>query len=685
MKTQVSVPVYEDGGKQIPKVSVIIPVHNVELYLEECLQSVIRQTLQDIEIICVDDGSTDGSADILKKYADCDSRISVTTQVKGGVSSARNTGVGTACGKYLYFLDSDDYIEEDTLEFLYSEAERKNLDLLFFDGRMFNDSDLQEFPEKEDYCRRKNSYDSVYSGQELFCAMRKNDDYKPMVWLMFISRDFYNKKRLHFREGIIHEDVIFAVSCTMQAEKASHCGKNFYHYRQRKSSITTSAYTFANVHGRLAGIIALSSMTDYYGWNEEVQKEMLRSTRWFETEIKRIYASLTDEEKKKKETLSPLETVFFEKIISEPRKIEYVKQECSDCKKEQAECPDCKKSREKYIRCKKERDKYRKQCKKYRREIKALRNSASFRVGRMITWLPLLVLRFFRYLSANGIRGTLKRILNNQNGNKNIPENKMGCSERKHKPELIVSLTSYPARINTVHKTIGTILQQTERPDRVILWLAKEQFPKRERELPEELLSLKKCGLTIGWCHDIKSYKKLIPTLKKYPEAIIVTTDDDVYYDKDWLEKLYKSYLKQPGYIHCHRSTKFRIEEGRYKYKAIEKYDRPTYLHKLVGIGGVLYPPHSLHPDILREDLFTEYAKTNDDLWFWFMAIRNGYRILVVDGNNPQPTYIEGSQEVGLTKINDQGPKRFDTDLQYLLDHYPDADEKLKEDYEMFK
>ena len=67
------------------------------------------------------------------------------------------------------------------------------------------------------------------------------------------------------------------------------------------------------------------------------------------------------------------------------------------------------------------------------------------------------------------------------------------------------------------------------------------------------------------------------------------------------------------------------------------------------------------------------------------MAIRNGYRILVVDGNNPQPTYIEGSQEVGLTKINDQGPKRFDTDLQCLLDHYPDADEKLKEDYEMFK
>ena len=103
-----------------------------------------------------------------------------------------------------------------------------------------------------------------------------------------------------------------------------------------------------------------------------------------------------------------------------------------------------------------------------------------------------------------------------------------GCSPVKHSPELIVSLTSYPTRIGTVHKTIETILCQTERPDRIILWLAPEQFPKAALGLPRKLKRLTKYGLEIQWYHDIKSYKKLIPALHQYPDAIIVTADDNV-------------------------------------------------------------------------------------------------------------------------------------------------------------
>lgn len=106
-------------------------------------------------------------------------------------------------------------------------------------------------------------------------------------------------------------------------------------------------------------------------------------------------------------------------------------------------------------------------------------------------------------------------------------------------PELIVSLTSFPPRIKTVHKTIETLQDQTYQADRIILWLAEEEFPEKEKELPRELLALRDKGLEIRWCNNIYSYKKLVPTIKLYPNAIIVTADDDLYYSNEWLKRLY--------------------------------------------------------------------------------------------------------------------------------------------------
>jgi glycosyltransferase involved in cell wall biosynthesis len=99
----------------MPKVSVIIPVYNVEAYLRQCLDSVVNQTLKDIEMICVDDGSTDSSAEILKEYAKKDERIRVLTQSNSGAGAARNAGLVSAKGKWLYFLDGDDFIDEHCL------------------------------------------------------------------------------------------------------------------------------------------------------------------------------------------------------------------------------------------------------------------------------------------------------------------------------------------------------------------------------------------------------------------------------------------------------------------------------------------------------------------------------------------------------------------------------------------
>ena len=127
----------------MPKVSVIIPVYNVEKYLGECLDSVLRQTLEDIEIICVDDGSTDGSAKMLAEYAAKDPRIRIITQANAGLSAARNVGMDAATGKYIYFLDSDDYIKDDAMEKCFSICERDGLDQLVFNSEcLFEDESM---------------------------------------------------------------------------------------------------------------------------------------------------------------------------------------------------------------------------------------------------------------------------------------------------------------------------------------------------------------------------------------------------------------------------------------------------------------------------------------------------------------------------------------------------------------
>lgn len=260
---------------------------------------------------------------------------------------------------------------------------------------------------------------------------------------------------------------------------------------------------------------------------------------------------------------------------------------------------------------------------------------------------------------------------------------KSGLTDIKRNPQIIVSLTSFPDRIPFIYKTISSLLNQTLKPDMVILWLAKEQFPQLENELPAELLELKKYGLTIKWCNNIRSYKKLVPAIKEYPNDIIITVDDDIYYDKTLIELLYKSYEKEPEYIHCHRCTKIFYKNGKIKAKGGGKkfYKYPSYANKLVGVGGVLYPPNSLYCDITNENLFMELAPTNDDIWFWLMAVLNNKKIKVIKNNIPEPAEIdETMQGPCLTQINDHGDNLFYKQLDNILNHYEGLEDKIKSD-----
>lgn len=261
--------------------------------------------------------------------------------------------------------------------------------------------------------------------------------------------------------------------------------------------------------------------------------------------------------------------------------------------------------------------------------------------------------------------------------------NYSGISSVIRKVPLIVSLTTYPARIEYIHVVIESLLMQSTKPDKIILWLASEQFPEKEGRLPQNIMELKKYGLSIEWCNDIRSYKKLIPTLKKYPDAVVITADDDMYYHPRMVERLYNAYLKDPNYIHCHRITKFYKSDGEFKTipGGYDTYHHPSFLHKLTGGSGACYPPHTLPKDITDESLFMSLAPTNDDIWFWLMGVLAGLRCNVVKGSFPALYFVEGSQVEALNYINDKGEKLFWKQFDNVLSHYPEIKETLEKEW----
>lgn len=265
-------------------------------------------------------------------------------------------------------------------------------------------------------------------------------------------------------------------------------------------------------------------------------------------------------------------------------------------------------------------------------------------------------------------------------------KNKNCLNHQARNEQLVVSLTSFPDRIGIVHKTVRSILNQERiKPDKVELWLASEQFKNGERDLPTALLDLKKYGLEIRWYHDIRSFKKLIPTLKEHSDSIIVTADDDVFYERDWLTRLFCGYEQNKHNIYCHKATKFYLDEdGNYRATGGGKYyyKEGSFLNKLVGVGGVLYPPGSLNTEVLNEVVFQELAPTNDDIWFWFMAILNKTKVSVVAGNTPKPIEIYERRKSGkLTNINDSGENLFWVQFNNLINRYPEVDSMLRNEF----
>jgi glycosyltransferase involved in cell wall biosynthesis len=259
-----------------PKVSVIVPVYNTEKYLPACLDSIINQTFKDIEIICINDGSTDNSAQILKKYAEKDSRIRVYNQKNQGPSAARNNGIKHSKGKYIQFVDSDDQLELNTIKILYKKAEENNLDMVMFNikPRLVDKKHKERYENYIKYYKRNKTYPEILSGQEMFYKMKKNSDYLPSPVIYMTKVDLIKKNNITFYEGIIHEDNLFTIQLIFKANRVQHINKEFYIRNVRDDSIMTKNVSIAKTKGLFVCIMELLKFSKTLKLPIEIKKAL---------------------------------------------------------------------------------------------------------------------------------------------------------------------------------------------------------------------------------------------------------------------------------------------------------------------------------------------------------------------------------------------------------------------------
>ena len=228
------------------KISIILPIYNVAPYLDEAFQSLLSQTLPDIEIIAVNDGSTDNCQEIINRYAAQDNRIIAIQQENQGLSMARNVALPYVKGKYIYMMDSDDVLScPEALQICYEYAERNQSDFIFFDGERFIDN--------VSHCHSSitRTYlvdeNKKYEGAFLLNLMLDTRKHNSVVWLLLINHNYLNRLKLKFYPGIIHEDELFTTILTLSSNNIYCLKRSFIKHRVRSSSIMGLQYTKRNL------------------------------------------------------------------------------------------------------------------------------------------------------------------------------------------------------------------------------------------------------------------------------------------------------------------------------------------------------------------------------------------------------------------------------------------------------
>ena len=274
----------------------------------------------------------------------------------------------------------------------------------------------------------------------------------------------------------------------------------------------------------------------------------------------------------------------------------------------------------------------------------------------------------------------LTKLENKSIREENLPDNPLNTETREKK--IIATLTTYPARINCVHLAIKSIMLQTYKPDRIILWLADSQFP--DRKLPEELTELEEYGLEILWMHDLHSNKKFFyPVLNQQKDELVITFDDDIIYSKKTIERLINKHNEYPECMVCERAQAYDstnpYQPGRWITISDKGVKAPSYSLNPSPGGGCLIPYGLFWKDVCDEEKINTLAHHHDDVWFMFMCVQNGSKIIKTRKFHKTFSVITDSQIEQIAMDNVQNNSNLQV-VENLSKVYPDAWERITTD-----
>lgn len=231
----------------MPLISFVIPVYNVEKYLCQCVESILSQSFEEFEIILVNDGSKDRSGDICDEYALKDKRVKVIHKPNGGLSDARNAGVPAAVGEYIIFIDSDDYIKENTLSVIAERLLSTKADVIFLESvKVFSDGTEKSLGSGFTHA----AFDGV-TGKAALEAISKLPKFPAAAWGKAVRREIIVNNGLRFEKGLLSEDLDYAIGLFLASDKYDYCDIPFYCYRKGRSDSITANIGDKNVESQL--------------------------------------------------------------------------------------------------------------------------------------------------------------------------------------------------------------------------------------------------------------------------------------------------------------------------------------------------------------------------------------------------------------------------------------------------
>lgn len=554
----------KSGRMRIPKISIIMPVYNAERSLAETISLIQKQTLEDFEVICVDDGSTDGSFAVLQKACESDGRFVALQQEHAGAGAARNCGLAAAKGEYVIFSDCDDLYAPDLLMKLYETAIREQADIVACNYIGMN-AGGKEFQQTGIYTKW------IHSGSAVFNYQACPDDImritSPVVWNKLYRKAFVLHNGLKFDALLTCNDVSFVAISLATAESVAYVTEHLIRYRFPRLN---NPKKLEDVHAAIESTLRQAERLPH---RSIIKNAVLRFA------IDHYISAL----KKFVKDFSASDVAKFYQQAHEAF------------------------NREAYVNF----------------ESRSLRDGELYR--------DFCTIRKHDYETMKQLRSR----------------------------RIIVSLTSYPRRIGVVAQALESIYDQTRKADEVVLWLAEEQFPGKESDLPEDLQALiADKRLTVRWCDDMKGHKKYFYALQEYKEDIVVTIDDDLLYPRDMLETLHRSYLLYPDAVSTMRAHLILVSEEKeiLPYNAwIHETDRcmhqPSMQLMASGGAGDLYPPNLYRKEFFDRDAVYQYCLWADNLWVKAMELVSDVPVVLTRQFEPLRC-VDGTQEETLFQIN---------------------------------